>query len=244
MAPTIEQQWAIQEEVRTSIKLIEAGLGHLQRIGGVNDFYHLPMLLLANGFERLMKTIICLYHLGETDKFPEGKSFFRSDRKGHDLVHLLDRVIAACFRPDYLRRPAARDDLQYLRRDPRLRQLVQLLSEFGQAARYYELDTVLGQRHDTDSPDDTWRRLESEVLGDDPQWMDKLKDPSNVRWVYLEITTRFVIALEKFARALVRLFTIGDLGDEALAMTGIVKPFLFLDDGALGTRDYLQEFCA
>ncbi len=240
--PTTVQQWAIQEEVRISISLIEAGLGHLQRIDGANDFYHLPMLLLASGFERLMKTIICFSHLRQTGSYPPQK-FFHSDRQGHNLVRLLDDIVSQCFRPAYLDRPAAADDVDYLRTDPRLRKLIEILSDFGQAARYYHLDIVLKRKLETDSPEQTWQQLELDVLRDDgPDWLEQLKPPVNLTNVYQKITNDLVVRFERFARALVRLFTIGDLGDEALRLTGTIKPFLFSGEEYLGKRDYSQDF--
>ena len=243
-AATVQQHVALGEEVRTSIKLIEAGLAHLQRIDGANDFYHLPMLLLANGFERLTKTIICLHHLPETGSYPTRK-IFPTGRKGHDLVALLDDIISRCFGPDYLKRPAASDDVEYLRADAQLRKLVHLLSNFGQAARYYHLDVVLGEDHETDSPEQTWQQLEMEVLQEKgADWFDRLRAPANFSGIYGDITQDLVIRFEKFARALVRLFTIGDLGDEAKRHTGTIGPFLYLMDRDLGKRNYSQEFRA
>ena len=244
MAATVQQHWAIGEEVLTSIRLIEAGLGHLQRIDGANDFYHLPMLLLASGFERLMKTIICFSHLRQTGSYPP-KKFFHSDRQGHNLVRLLDDIVSQCFRPAYLNRPAAADDVDYLRTDPRLRKLIEILSDFGQAARYYHLDFVLKRKLETDSPEQTWQQLELDVLREDgPEWLEQLKPPANLTNVYQKITNDLVVRFEKFARALVRLFTIGDLGDEAKRHTGTIGPFLYLMDGDLGRRDYSQNFRA
>ena len=244
MTRTVEQDLALGEEVRTSIKLVEAGLAQLQRIDGANDFYHLPMLLLANGFERLMKTIISLHHLRETGSYPTRKIFL-TGRKGHDLVRLLDDIISRCFGSDYLKRPAALHDVEYLRTDPQLRRLVQLLSDFGQAARYYHLDVVLGGGQETVSPEQTWQELELEVLSErSPDWLDRFKGPANLTGVYRDITHDLIVRLEKFARALVRLFTIGDLGDDAKRHTGTIGPFLYLMNGDLGRRDYAQEFRA
>ncbi len=238
MSPTVQQNLALGEELRTSIKLIQAGLGHLQRIDGANDFYHLPMLLLASGFERLMKTIICFHALRETGNYPAQNAFPRG-RKGHDLVRLLNRVTEECFGEAYVERvPAAREDVEYLRTDSRLLELVGILSDFGQTTRYYYLDVVLGNAAGMDSPEQKWQQVEMAVLIEEDDWVDQLKRPANSGRLYSRITTDLVVRLEMFARALARLFTIGGLGDEAKRHTGTIAPFLFLRNDELGKRVY------
>jgi hypothetical protein len=236
-SPTAVQHVAMCQEVATSVKLIEAGLGHLQRIDGANDFYHLPILLLASGFERFMKTIVCLDALRRTGAYSPG------DIKGHDLVPLLDRITAECFSDDYLQTvPAARSDIDYLRRDDRLRDLVRVLSDFGQTARYYELDTILGKTPSASSPDQMWSQVELAILTDDPDWAQKLRHDPGLRETYSAITSNLVKRLEMFARALSRLFTIGELGERAKVHTGTIGPFLYLRDTDLGTRKYWEDF--
>jgi hypothetical protein len=238
MPPTVEQNVAVGEEVRTSIKLIEAGLGQLQRIDGANDFYHLPMLLLASGFERLMKSIICFHTLHETGEYP-GRNAFLRGRAGHDLARLLNKITKECFSEAYLKRvPVARQDIEYLRTDKRLLELVRILSDFGQAARYYHLDVVLGDNPTTSSPEQQWQQVEMAILREDNDWADQLKPPVNMDKVYKRITNDLVVRLEVFARALTRLFTIGGLGDEAKRHTGTIAPFLHLCDDELGKRAY------
>lgn len=240
MTATVEQHVALGEEVRTSVELIKAGLGHLQRMGAANDFYHLPMLLLASGFERLMKTIICLHTLRETGEYPSPSDpILGGGSKGHDLARLLDKITTDCFNPAYVESvPAARKDIEYLRRDPRLRKLVEMLSNFGQAARYHDLNVVLGRPSDIASPEREWKKLELDVLKGDSEWQDELADPAKWDMLYKMIASNLVARLERFARALSRLFTLGGLGHEAKRHTGTIAPFLFLRDEDLGKQTY------
>lgn len=60
----------LDEELRTSIRLIELGFGELQNLDMVNDFYFLPFQLLSSGFERLMKCHICLGHHEAHNAYP------------------------------------------------------------------------------------------------------------------------------------------------------------------------------
>jgi len=234
---TLQQCTALEQEVRTSIKLIEAGLGQLQRITGANAFYHLPMLTLASGFERLMKTIICLYTFRETGQFPSRSAFPRGVR-GHDLVWLLDKITSKCFDGEYIKgRQAASEDIGYLCNDVQVRELVKVLSDFGQSARYYNLNVVLGENTTVLSPHRQWDRVERTVLEEDADWAHQLM-AADLDELYSRITTKLIIKLERLARALVRLFTIGGLGPEAKQYTAVIAPFLFLRDDDLGKRKY------
>ena len=60
MDSSSEKILSLIDELRTSHRLIELGLGELQCISMSEDFYHLPLQLLSGGLERLMKCYICL----------------------------------------------------------------------------------------------------------------------------------------------------------------------------------------
>jgi hypothetical protein len=57
---TIQQDLALLSELDTSIQLLQVGCREVQSIDGGNAFYHVAMLSLANGLERLLKATICL----------------------------------------------------------------------------------------------------------------------------------------------------------------------------------------
>jgi hypothetical protein len=113
MDVAIQQKLAIGEELRTAIGLIKIGLRELNRIDGANDFYHVPIQLLASGFERFMKCIICFHHLETKGVFPS-RNVFPAGKKGHNLVWLLDIIATECFSDSYLSNiPAARADIEF-----------------------------------------------------------------------------------------------------------------------------------
>lgn len=60
----------LDNELRTAFGLLKHGLASLQAIDAANDFYQLPLLLLASGSERLCKCVLILKHEGEHDEFP------------------------------------------------------------------------------------------------------------------------------------------------------------------------------
>jgi len=230
------------EELLTAVRLLKSGLRELNRIDGSTDFFHLPILLLASGFERMMKTVICCHHLETNGDFPKDWALFKG-RKGHDLKLLLEQITRSCFSDDYLSRvPAARSDIEFLRNDQKLSAIVRILSDFGRSARYYNLDVVLSEQKPGPSPDEEWQRLEMEVLQEDPTWTSRLGDPRQSHAIHDQINMRLTVQCEKIARALARLFTIGGLGPQAKRISPHTHHFLFLPDDQLGKVDY-EKIC-
>ena len=236
--PSPLQKALVGEELLDSVRLLKAGLRELNRMDAATDFFHLPILLLSTGFERMMKTVICCYHLETSGEFPS-RGVFPKGRRGHDLILLLEYVAKTCFSDDYLSRvPAARSDISFLRDDVRLKSIVQILSDFGQAARYYNLNVVLGEADPGPSPDDEWQTLEMHVLKQDPEWSKMLSDPTQSSRVHSRVNRELTIHCEKWARSLSRLFTIGGLGTQARQISPHVQHFVGLMDRQLGETDY------
>lgn len=239
MITAIEQELSLHNELLTAVRLTQMGLKEVRNIDGGNDFYHLLMLTLAGGIERFMKVIICFHILETTGTFPsvypwEGKK----KKKGHDLVFLLGHITTRCFSNDYLRRiPVAKDDIDYLRNDTHVLEIVRILSAFGQSARYYNLDLIKGQKN-YGSPKDEWQKLESIILRKKPDWQKIIDNDLNLDETYKHINQEIIIHLEKFMRALSRLFTIGGLGQKAKQYSSAVFPFVQLSDEQLGKTEY------
>ena len=155
------------------------------------------------------------------------------------MVLLLNQITRHCFSDTYLARiPAAKTDITFLRTDPKLSAIVRILSDFGQSARYYNLNVVLAERDPGPSPDDEWQELEMEILQEDPSWKRRIGDPQESDSIHRQINTALTIQCEKLSRALARLFTIGGLGSQANQISGHTHHFLFLMDDQLGTTDY------
>lgn len=87
MITPIEREVALHDELLTAVKLIKIGIKEVRNIDGGNDFYHLLMLTLASGIERLMKVIICFHIIETTGTFPSSYPWeVKKKKKGHDLV--------------------------------------------------------------------------------------------------------------------------------------------------------------
>lgn len=134
--------------------------------------------------------------------------------------------------------PAANTDIMFLRSDAKLSAILKILSDFGQSARYYNLNVVMDEKDPGPSPDQEWQALEMEVLKEDPSGMRRLKIPAERKSIYRQINTGLTIECEKLARALARLFTIGDLGRQGRRISTYTHHFLFLQDEQLGKNDY------
>jgi len=228
---------ALIEETRTAIYLIHEGLISINRLNGANDFAHLPILLLSNGFERLLKIIICLDYMERNGELPMASSFRPYEH--HKLTQLFDKVIQTAEEWNYGKdRKASKDDMVFLEKDVDLKKVIILLEKYADAGRYYNIDIILGKRRS--SKDDPLRSFESycfDVFTRQPDWQKKItgenlgqKLDGSIRYINQQI----IILLQRFARALCRMFTLGKLGKTGKQLIGIIGNFLFLQDEDLG----------
>ena len=74
----------MSEELLVAIRLLKCGLRELNKLNSEHDFYHLPIQLLASGFERLMKTVICCHTLETSGEFPD-RNIFPKGKK--DMIY-------------------------------------------------------------------------------------------------------------------------------------------------------------
>ncbi|WP_422102260.1 hypothetical protein [Vreelandella sp.] len=237
MITELQRTLALDQELLNAVRLIKAGLGQLQSLDAGNDFYHLPLLTLASGFERFMKVTLCFRWIEVHGSFQTSKAF-PSGRDGHDLKCLLEKIRTECFLEDYVNNiPVAKADVEYLN-STELLSFVSVLSDFGQAARYYNLDVLVGRNVKTKDPDSAWQRLETEILLARKDLMDEITNNPASNRIHIEINKEVISRLERFARALARLYTIGRVGVKAKRCLGYISYFLHLSDSELGTKKY------
>ena len=239
MPPNTRQMLAINQEFRNSVRLIHAGLGQLQAIEDrAADFLHLPLLTLASGFERLMKVALCFRTLEQTKSFPIS-GFIPAGRDGHDLKKLLQMVCEKCFLEPYmLNIPIASIDFNFIKSE-QVSRFIALLSDFGQADRYYFMDIVVERANsNAKDPEQAWRAIELLIASDDPMLLEAMNDVRTFDNVRSNITIQIVATLERLVRAIARLFTIGGIGSEAKASSVYLQRFLTLRDDELGKTRY------
>lgn len=224
-----EQRMALQIEIDTSIKLIQLGFTELQKINFSNDFYYLPLQLLSSGFERLMKCIICLGHLEKNGSFPN-----QTEIKTHGLIALKNCIISDFFSTKV---QATEADFEFINTDEDLQKVLHYLSEFGKQSRYYNLDVITGANPSL-NVESIWEYFELDILKRNPELFRSHTENSEWDKGYDFICREIITTLERFARALVRQFTLGDLGHEAFTFSGSISPFLLLTDEQLGKTKY------
>lgn len=224
-SPTInkdDKEIAFLEEVKTADFLIREGLISFRCLKDDVDRSHLPILLLSNGFERLLKMIICLSCL---EKNPIKPNF--GCIRTHDVKKLLERVIKIAKEWRYGRRCMnAKKDMAFLENCKDLQELIMLLTKFGdKSGRYCNIDLIIGDKKNYVDPSKAF------IAYFDKKMTDGISDPIN------HITT----VLQRFARALCRMFIWGEVGQMGKNVGAIIEDFLCLNDEELGQVQ--SKFC-
>ena len=236
MKDEVIRKLSLIDELDTSIRLIKLGFGEYQNLDMVNDFYYLPFQLISSGFERLMKCYICLGHIEKEGTFPKPKLF--KDILKHDLIKLKNYITENYFQENS---KALSADLAYLKTDKDLNKLMELLSEFGKFARYYNLNVVTGEINPGIDVKAAWEEYETEYILKDKSLLEKLSNIETSNEVLDKVTREIIIKLERFTRSLSRQFTLGNLGALAKQYSSSVHDFLMLNDSELGTTDYRKD---
>ncbi len=131
-------------EMDLAVHLIQQGLRTVQNLldtsfGGVD--YHLPILLLSNGFERYCKCILCVNFLTDNGHLPE-EALIR--KYGHNISDLVNAVVN-----NYDEKQLSDDikppDIDLITRDPIVLKAIEILSKFGKGGRYDNLSIALGK---------------------------------------------------------------------------------------------------
>lgn len=231
------KEFCLNEELYTSIKLIELGFGELQNLNTTNDFYFLPFQLISSGLERLMKCHICVGYFEENGHYPD-KKFLKKcgGREGHDLLDLKNKILESYFNVFTI--PALKSDHEYLLNEPGLEQLIFLLSEFGKFARYYNLDVITAATKPSVDVQSLWSSYEMDLIKTDPVWSKKLGDVNATQDLINFVNREIIFKLECFVRAICRQFTIGKLGEKALQHSIHLTKFICIRDSELGNTDY------
>lgn len=233
MDKDFEKHFTLSEELEDSTKLIKLGFGELQNINFSNDFYFLPFQLLSSGFERFMKCYICFGYYEAHGKYPNNKYLLRI---GHDLFGLLKEIKDKYFVVDS--RPIFQDDIKLITENSDLFELLNILSEFGKKARYYNLDFVTGAVTIGINPNKEWQKFETRIINSNKKIKKKVFDIEFQDEVYQFVSRHILVLFERFVSALSRQFTFGFLGEKANQFSMPVFDFALLYDRDFGNTDY------
>lgn len=117
---------------------------------------YLPQLLIASGLERLLKCYFCLVHKESNGRYPDTQ-FLK--KLGHDLQKLKQTFIDDYYSTND--KLLLIEDLEYIRTDLHLDRIIHVLSEFGQKARYYNLDIITGSQQPPIDTKKEWEDISS-----------------------------------------------------------------------------------
>ena len=233
----IQKYFALLEELETSSKLIVLGFGEIQNISLINNFHFLPFQLLSQGFERFMKSYICLGYKNLNGEYP---SFKYLKDIGHDLESLLSEILGGYY-SDY-NRPQYVLDHNFLTTDEDLGELLFIISEFGKKSRYYNFDIITQNQKLPLNTKDLWTKFENKHLVPDKNLLSKLFSLETEHEVFYKLNSIIIIVFEKFISALSRQFIFNCLGDQAkqIAVTSFFD-FGLLYEKDFGRRDYRKS---
>ena len=106
---TNAQFYGLQAETEATVTLSQRGIEELWALGPGNDFLHLPLQLLAQGFERLLKLTYALAWMKQHGVLPEAQMFRRDF--GHRVDQLTDELVKLVeTQPEYVNRQAVQED--------------------------------------------------------------------------------------------------------------------------------------
>jgi hypothetical protein len=241
MSASIDEEIALVEEVRYAIYLIESGLIVLNRIENfgrivlnrAENVEHLPILLLSSGFERLLKTMFLLDHLERYGQFPNERNF----EKKHDVNFWLKQALNISKEWKYAEKcVSARADMDYLENDCDLRRLVKILADYGQRYRYYNIDLIIGKKQTSSDPIHVFESYREEISNRMRNSQENAisgtpEERNSDRYAYAN--RQITKSLQRFARALCRMFIWGKLGQIGDNLRNVVGYFLDLQDADL-----------
>jgi len=220
-------------ELEMSKKLITLGFAEYQKLNLGNDFYHGAFQLISSGFERLMKCHICLGFHEQNQCYPKGEVL---KKPGHDLSKLKTIIVNQYFSVNGIK--MLRADYHLLKEDEKLQQLIDLLSIFGECARYYHFDVITSTKKPTPDVRSAWMEYETSIILSDSNLISKIGEIQFQDEIYNQVKSKILITLERFVRAISRQFTMGKLGGKATQYSPILSQFFMLRDEQLGMTDY------
>jgi hypothetical protein len=230
----IESALSLINETDTAMLLLDEGIRVFETWDGGADRRVLGLHLCAQGFERFLKLTIALVTYCKHGTLPTAKSIRVA--YGHRLLPLLKVLIEEVeHESDFVSRPAISDDLDFLRSDAHLRRIFEILSDFGTHGRYHDLDVLLHGPSRIESPLDRWNALETDLHHADVAMVRVMCDNPGV-WSQVwhpQLARLQVAQLQRTARAIARVWTLGPAAPEGKRLVAYLGRFLYLTDDQL-----------
>lgn len=223
--PPIEVM-AVIDLLVSAMEMLSSGLTALQETEREPDLDSV-LQQLAMGFERFLKVTLM-----EVTRNNSGHRPVWKEMKGlsHSLLAVLDELAAEARKvTEYTERPACKADLDFLESEIGLRRLLRVLGDFGAGGRYNQIDGLLKGSLDPEcDPKTRWCAIETDLLLERPDF-ETLQTSEMVQVSSEEIVQR----LQRMARAIARMWTLGAVGAEGGQFCSVIGTFLFLRDEEL-----------
>lgn len=245
----------LEEVVNESVNLINCGLDYFSKINFTNKdlVYSLSFLDLSRGFELLMKCMICYKKYDNTKDNKRFEKHFPTNKEikdyRHDLNKLREEIMKnyqGLFRGKTSNTKMIsqlKEDCDFISKDKKLIEILDIISEYGTKGRYYELDYVTSDnetkiterngitymdykpsnnKKNSISPKFEMEKLIMEFLEKDEQLRKNFTNSINnedlliCNKAWQEIIDQYIRPyLNKFMEALSRQFSYGILGEKA-----------------------------
>ncbi|MCY3850950.1 MAG: hypothetical protein OXF75_09145 [Acidimicrobiaceae bacterium] len=257
----IDQSLSLIHETETAIMLLDEGIRVISEWDGGQDHRIRGLFSTSQGFERLLKLTMTLILTGE-GKPPSSKDLKRE--YGHHLLQLLDDILnkakddaefaktqrllydiptIGMTKTEIRNRPPFQDDIAFCRSDRVLREMFDIFGEFGTGGRYHNFDVLLDKRSRAGDPMERWEALEMAIFDEEPRWLKMMVSDTaqfSRRW-YPYLASRQVETLQRAARFLVRLWTLGPAQQHGKRLSGLVSRFLSITDDKLSSVPSLRS---
>ena len=226
---TTQQRVGVILETETAVMLIEEGLVALAR--EINDPHrmNLPLLLLAQGFERLLKLVILLGRFESDRKIITSRTL--KNKYGHQLIKLNNDVVKLMTQSGYREQSVAiRADVQFLRESEDLHVLLSVLESFALHGRYHDLEAAIGNNLQADLHG-LVGQIQSQFTTNHPEYVEGIgsgEDPSLIKF-HAALLADLTETVQRFARALCRTYTFGLLGQYGCKLAQQFIGFSFLE---------------
>lgn len=230
---TTPQRVAVVLETETAVMLISEGLLTLAREINSPHRLNLPLLLLAQGFERLLKLVIVLGRFEFEHTLVESKTLKK--RYGHQLLKLKEDAVKLMAESDYAKPSTAlRDDFEFLNDSEDLRVLLSALEAYARYGRYHDLEALTGNNAQFDLHG-LVSMIQSRFTEKRPEFLQEAyfrSDPS-LGIFHSALLADLSVTILRFTRALSRTYTFGLLGEYGLRSSPVLNRFLRLSDDEL-----------
>ena len=230
--------FATIEEVGAAIILIKKGLIEILNMKSHKSsvYKHIPLLLLSNGFERLLKCILIFQYFKVNYVFPtEIGNFFKEYRNGHGLDLMLNEVIRIAKSSETMMSiPLSRREIEYLENEAMIEELFKIFSDYAISGRYYHIDIITKQDFPKENPILAFEKFREDIY-------TQLNYSINEFWENSDkLNEQNIYIIARITKALCLCFTHADFGYVASMHSDEVFEFTLLDEKDLKIMKYLK----